>query len=112
MAISDSFNTQQTCPIPENLQSTAFEKQLCDIVAAIAGGTSILEQPLNPDTVQDFLAERLNTAQEKKVNEGVEKKDYSSDVLVGPKVDLGQKNKYMDCPLRLPIYPTSWPKKR
>lgn len=58
------------------------------------------------------MEERLNTAQEKKVNEGVEKKDYSSDVLVGPKVDLGQKNKYMDRPLRLPIYPTSWPKKR
>nr|POF27367.1 hypothetical protein CFP56_14484 [Quercus suber] len=62
VAISDSFNTQLVRPILENLQSTAFEKQLCDIDAAIVGEMSISEQPLNLDTVQVISAELMNTA--------------------------------------------------
>ena len=49
VAISASFTTQQIRPISENLQPTAFEKQLSDINTAIAGGVLIPEKPSSPD---------------------------------------------------------------
>ena len=49
VAILAPFTTQQIRPILENLQPTAFEKQLSDIDIAIAGGALIPEKPLSPD---------------------------------------------------------------
>lgn len=49
VGISAPFTTQQIRPILKNLQPIAFEKQLSDIDAAIAGGVLIPKKPSSPD---------------------------------------------------------------
>ena len=49
VAILAPFTMQQIRPISENLQPTAFEKQLSDIDAAIVGGALIPEKFSSPD---------------------------------------------------------------
>lgn len=63
MAIQAPFTMQPICPISKNLQPTAFEKQLSDIDAAIAGGTLVMEKPLSPDRVQVHSVDLQTMAQ-------------------------------------------------
>lgn len=100
VAIQAPLTMQPICPISKNLQPIAFEKQLSDIDAAIAGGTLVMEKPLSPDKVQVHLVDLQTMAQGKKVSEDVEKKETRLEKWAGPKVDLGQKGGHSDQPIK------------
>lgn len=100
MAIPIPFMTQPMCPIRKNLQPIAFEKQLSYIDATIAGGASVLEMPLSLDGMQVYSADLQTTAQGKRVNEDVEKKEDRLEKWARPKVDLGQKGGHLDLPTK------------
>nr|POE96724.1 hypothetical protein CFP56_43450 [Quercus suber] len=78
----------QICHISENLQSSAFEKQLREIDEAIMGEAVFSKKPSSAESVPAFSIDLQNLAQSSRISEGSEKWDKGVEIWTGLEEEL------------------------
>lgn len=86
---SESLMPHLLCPIPENLRSPAFEKQIREIDEAILGGAVTSEKQSSAESDPVFSADMQTSAQSTKTSSGCDLKDEGVGNWAGQEKALG-----------------------
>lgn len=98
VTISKSLMPHLLCPIPKNLRSLAFEKQIREIDEAILGGAVTSEKPSSAECDPVFSADMQTLAQSTKTSGGSELRDEGVGNWAGLEKELGLKHGPPICP--------------